>query len=94
MFDDPQVVAYKRDFGLLVPLKYRNLQLGSKATHLRLKIRLLAKDWRRDCEAAIIPDCLQAAGVVSNDRWIRIIEIDASAIDPDNPRAEIILEDL
>lgn len=94
MYCAPEVQRYKEQFGYFVPARYKNLNLGSKTQFLKLSIQILAKDWRRDCEAAIIPDCLQAAGVVSNDRWIRIIEIDASAIDPDNPRAEIILEDL
>lgn len=94
IYDDPQVQAYKRDFALMVPLKYRNLALGGATAHLRLRVTVYNDSWRRDCEAAIVADCLQMAGVVSNDRWIRIIEIDASAIDPDNPRAEIILTEL
>lgn len=94
MFDDPQVKAYKRDFPLHVPSKYRNLRLGGLRQLLALRVTLYHDSWRRDAEMAIIADCLQVAGVVSNDRWIRVIEIDARAIDRDNPRAEITLSEL
>lgn len=57
-------------------------------------MRVYHDSWRRDAEAAIICDCLQVAGVVSNDRWIRVIEIDAREISKDRPRAEIELTDL
>jgi Holliday junction resolvase RusA-like endonuclease len=89
MFDDSQVQRYKADFGLQVPPQYRNLALGTRLDPLEATIRLLHDSWRRDADAEIIFDCLQTAGVVSNDRWIRRKFIYAETIDPLNPRAEI-----
>jgi len=94
IYDDIQIVAYKRTFALLVPSRCRNLRLGGPRAHLKLSVRLYHDSWRRDADIAIVADCLQAAGVIANDRWIRVFEIDARAIDSDNPRAEIVIEEL
>jgi Holliday junction resolvase RusA-like endonuclease len=93
-FDNPQVKAYKRDFPALVPPQYRNLRLGGRSALLRLSVTLYHDSWRRDADIEIIKDCLQAAGVIQNDRWIRESHTYATEIDPDNPRCEITLEDL
>ncbi len=89
MFDDPQLVRYKADFGYQVPAKYRDLNLGSKDDPLECTVTLFHDSWRRDADAEIIFDCLQTAGVVANDRWIRRKFIYAERIDPENPRCEI-----
>jgi Holliday junction resolvase RusA-like endonuclease len=39
-------------------------------------------------------DSLQTAGVVSNDRWIRVKHVYATEVDPVNPRVEIMIEEL
>lgn len=91
MFDDPQVKAYKEQFGLFVPSKYRDLGLGSQGDPLQLTVLLVHDSWRRDADIEILPDCLQAAGVVKNDRWIRRKFIYAERIDAENPRVEITL---
>jgi hypothetical protein len=89
MYDDPEVVAYKRDFGFFVPPEYKTLKLGSKRRFVRVDVRIFAQDWRRDADAEILYDCLQVAGVLSNDRWARLKTISAVSIDPARPRAEI-----
>ncbi len=93
MFDDPQVVAYKRDFGLFVKDSDKR-NLGSKSVFLRVDVRLYPENWRRDAEAEIVFDCLQAYGVISNDRWIRLKVINATTLDPIHPRAEIDITEL
>ena len=93
MFDDPQVVAYKRDFGTFVSDKLR-IGMGSRKVFLRVDVRLYPESWRRDADAEILFDCLQACGVVSNDRWIRLKVINATTLDPIHPRAEIEITEL
>ncbi len=94
MYNDPQVMAYKRDFGLQVPPKYRDASLGSATRLLDVKIWLYHDSWRRDADAEIVFDCLQDAGVVSNDRWIRLKTINGLQIDKDRPRAHIVINEL
>ena len=94
MFDDAEVKAFKRDFPLLVPKEYRGLGMGSRKKLLALTVFLVHKDWRRDADIEIIPDCLQAAGVISNDRWIRVKHVYACVVDKKRPRAEITIDEL
>lgn len=89
--DDSQVTAYKASFGLQVPAQYRDMKLGSAADLLQCTVTLFHDSWRRDADIAIIPDCLQTAGVVSNDRWIRVFHVYGERIDSGNPRAEIVV---
>ena len=91
MFDDPQVKAYKAAFWLFVPPEYRRLELGTQDDPLQATVRLIHDSWRRDVDAEIVFDCLQDAGVVKNDRWIRRKIIYGETIDPANPRCEITL---
>ncbi len=93
MFDDPQVVAYKRDFGLFVKPSQQQ-KLGSARQFLRVDVRLYPENWRRDAEAEIVFDCLQACGVISNDRWIRLKTINATTLDPIHPRCEVDITEL
>ncbi len=94
MYDDPQVEAFKDQFYLFVPLVMRMAKLGSKKKHLRVDVKLFAADWRRDADVEILYDCLQACGVISNDRWIRMKFVDATKLDAINPRAEITIIEL
>lgn len=94
MFDDSQVRAFKRDFGFFVPTKYKTLGLGDKKHLLEITVDLFHKDWRRDADVAILLDCLQTAGVVSNDRWFRRIIVNALTVDAVNPRAEIEIKEI
>jgi len=86
-------LAYAADFERQVPATAR-LSLGGPDSHLRLSLRLYYPNWRFDADFASISDCLQRAGVISNDRWIRVISIDARELDKANPRAEILIEPL
>ncbi len=94
MYCDPQVMAYKRDFGLFIPAKDKLAKLGSKLRFLRVDVRLYPENWRRDADCEILYDCLQECGVISNDRWIRLKTINATTLDPINPRAEIDIMEL
>jgi Holliday junction resolvase RusA-like endonuclease len=90
-FDNPEVKAYKRDFFYGVSKEFRGKNLGSKSGLLGCIIRIYHRDWRRDADVEIIYDCLQTAGVVLNDRWIRNKLVLGDMLDADNPRAEITL---
>ncbi len=94
MFDDDEVKAFKRDFYLFVPAYMTSMNLGSKKILLRMDVKLYADSWRRDADIEILCDCLQACGVISNDRWIRMKFVDATKVDPIHPRAEIELQEL
>jgi Holliday junction resolvase RusA-like endonuclease len=93
-FDNAAVKAYKRDFAYLVPAEFRGRNLGSKDQLLGISIALYHADWRRDVDCEIILDCLQAAGVVSNDRWFRYKAFNGARVDPRHPRAEIQIWEL
>lgn len=90
-FDNAAVKVYKRDFHCLLPSKFRNMQLGSRESLLGIRVRIYHANWRRDVDGEIILDCLQTAGVVSNDRWFRIKEFHGCSVDGENPRAEIFI---
>ncbi len=94
MFDDPQVKRFKENFHLFIPREYWTLQMGSRKKHLRIDVKLFAADWRRDADAEILYDCLQASGVITNDRWVRMKFVDATKLDAINPRAEITIIEL
>jgi hypothetical protein len=90
-FDNDEVRAYKLDFFYKVAREFRNKNLGNKAGLLGCIIRIYHRDWRRDADVEIIYDCLQTAGVVLNDRWIRNKLVLGDLLDAENPRAEITL---
>ncbi len=94
MYNDRQVVQYKANFGAQVPAPHKQKPIGSKEELLRLTVTLFHDSWKRDVDIAIIPDCLQECGVITNDRWIRQFHIYGERIDESNPRAEIVLEHL
>jgi Holliday junction resolvase RusA-like endonuclease len=50
------------------------------------------KDWRRDLDIALLQDCLQAHGIIKNDR--QVIQIHAYRyIDKENPRTRFFLSE-
>jgi hypothetical protein len=90
-FDNDEVKVYKRDFFYKLAKEFHCKYLGNKAGLLGCIIRIYHRDWRRDADVEIIYDCLQTAGVVLNDRWIRNKLVLGDLLDADNPRAEITL---
>jgi Holliday junction resolvase RusA-like endonuclease len=90
VFKNPEVVAFERDFGMLVPSEYRNLALGSLTSPLGAKIEVYYPSRRSDLDCALLYDCLQTAGVIANDRYIRE-KWEIAHIDRANPRIEIEL---
>jgi len=58
---------------------------------VRFSCKVYYKDRRRDLDIALIQDCLQAHGIIKNDR--QVIEIHATRyIDKANPRTYFLLE--
>lgn len=84
---------YIDDFCLRVPFEYRNLGLGGRKALLRSIVTVFYSSWRSDVDLAIIYDCLQHAGIVTNDRWIRE-KHEYAEVDAKNPRVEIDIEEI
>ena len=88
-----EAVKYKEDFILAVPMECRNLRLGGPATPLRAIVTVFYSSWRSDLDCGLIYDALQAAGVIANDRFVREHH-EYAHVDPQNPRVEILIEEI
>ncbi len=82
---------FETDFLYQVPLHYRNLKLGGPTEPLRAVLTIFYPSFKQDVDPAIVFDCLQNAGVISNDRYVREMHV-YGEVDPKQPRVEIILE--
>lgn len=82
---------YARDFYWQVPVDYRDLQLGSLKSPLRLIVTVYYRTRRSDLDVGLLLDCLQLAGVIRNDRFV-IEQHLYAAVDRNNPRVELTLE--
>ena len=82
-----------QDAVLQVPSEYRNLALGSTETPLRANVSVFYRSARSDLDTSLLYDCLQLAGVISNDRYI-FEHHEWKHIDKLVPRIEVILEEL
>lgn len=89
---NPEFQKYASDFCNQVQPRCR-LKLGSMTKPLRVNITAFFPDWRGDLETKGIYDLLQVAGVISNDLYA-IEQHHYRAIDKDNPRLEILVEEL
>ena len=85
--------AYAGSFVLQVPAECKRLALGSEKTPLRAIVSVWYRSNRSDLDTALVYDCLQAAGVISNDRYV-LEHHEFKHIDRRNPRVEITLEEL
>lgn len=84
---------YMEDFILQVPLPYRSLRLGAVDKLLRATVTVWYTTMRPDLDTALVWDCLQAAGVISNDRYI-IERHEYREVDAAKPRVMIHLEEI
>lgn len=84
--------AFQRAFAAQVP-RTAMLSLGSLKKPLRVMVTVYYRDMRSDLDAALVYDCLQGSGVIRNDRYVRE-KIEVARIDKENPRVEIIVEEL
>lgn len=91
-FKNPAVVAYERDFSRQVRPEHKK-NLGSLTVPLRATVTVFYPSRRQDLDCALLYDCLQTAGVVSNDRWIRC-KTEYAMVDSANPRVEIFIREL
>ena len=87
----PKADQFEHDFALQVPPEYRNLRMGDKHQPLRTHVSVWYPSHRQDLDCAIVYDCLQTAGVISNDRYI-IEKHEYLHVDAKNPRVEIVVE--
>lgn len=81
---------YVADFLAQVPQGAKR-GLGSKETPLRAIATCWWPSWRNDLDCSLLWDCLQLAGVIANDRWIREMHLWAQ-VDAARPRVEVTIE--
>ncbi len=91
-FKNPEVVAFERDFAALVP-RDACIGLGSLEQPIRTTITVYYRSRRSDLDCALLYDCLQTAGVITNDRYI-IEKHESAKVDAKNPRVEICVEEI
>ena len=89
-FKHPKAKAFERDFALQVPPEAKR-GLGSPAEPIRAIVTVFYPSRRQDLDCALVYDCLQTAGVVTNDRYI-IEKHEFAEVDAANPRVEITVE--
>ena len=85
-----EALQYIKDFNLQVPSKYRDLEYGSLDDDLRLDIIVWYTSRRPDLSIELIKDCLEKAGVIKDDRYIREEHI-YGFVDKHDPRIAIKL---
>lgn len=83
-------VRYVGDFCLQVPPEAAN---GALTGPLRTHVSVWYRSERSDLDCALVYDCLQASGVIRNDRQI-IEKHEYRHVDKKNPRVEITIEEL
>lgn len=86
-----KALTWSHQAALQIPAEYRGLRLGSIQEPLYLNAKIYYKDWRSDVDESLLMDVLQSAGVIANDRYIRLKNIDGTAVDKDSPRVELVL---
>ena len=89
-----KALSYVESFVAQVPPEFKGLAWGSERALLRATCSVWYASWKPDVDVELVWDCLQLAGVVSNDRWIREKFIYGAHIDKENPRVEIRLEEI
>ncbi len=88
----PAAQAFCLAFGLQVPRSAKRA-LGSRTKPLVGYVTVYYQSMRSDVDVELVWDCLQKAGVVANDRYIREKHI-IGRIDKKNPRVEIQIEEM
>lgn len=82
--------TYVGHFILSVPGEYRDMVHGSLEEDLRLDIIVWYTSRRPDLSVELIKDCIEAAGVIKNDRYVREEHL-YGFVDKENPRTMIRL---
>ncbi len=82
--------TYVGHFVLSVPGEYRDMVHGSLEEDLRLDIIVWYTSRRPDLSIELIKDCIEAAGVIKNDRYVREEHL-YGFVDKENPRTTIRL---
>lgn len=89
-----KAVAYVESFIAQIPLELRQMAMGSDKTPLRATVSVWHGSHRADLDCNLVYDCLQAAGVIANDRWIIEHHEYKHVTDPKEARVEIEVEEL
>ena len=80
-----KALNYVEHFLLSVPPEYNILEHGSLDEDLRLDIIVWYTSRRPDLSIELITDCMQKAGIIKDDRYIREMHI-YGFVDKTNPR--------
>ncbi len=83
---------FERDFMAQVPRSALR-SIGSVERPLQSTVTVYYPDMRSDLDCAHVYDLLQKAGVVRNDRYIRV-KYEIARIDKANPRVEIEISEI
>jgi len=83
-----EALNYVEFFGYQVPAKYKNKRYGSLSENLRLDVIVWYRDRRPDLSIELIKDCLESAGIISNDRYVREEHL-YGFVDKKKPRSSI-----
>ncbi len=89
----PKARLFEETFALQVPADARNLMLGSSVSLLRANISVWYPSHLQDLDTAIVYDCLQRSGVISNDRYV-VEKHEWGHVDVKNPRVAITIEEI
>lgn len=81
---------YVDHFTTSVPKEYWTLEAGDLKDDLRLDIIVWYTSRRSDLSVELVKDCIEAAGVIKNDRYVREEHL-YGFVDKENPRTMIRL---
>jgi Holliday junction resolvase RusA-like endonuclease len=82
--------TYVKEFQAAVPEAYRDLNYGTLDEDLRLDIIIWYTSRRPDLSIELVKDCLEEAGIIKNDRYVREEHI-YGFVDKENPRVTLRL---
>lgn len=89
---NPEVTRFMSDFALQVPPQAKQ-GIGSLKQPLEAWIVVYYPTMKNDLDCAAVYDCLEHAGVVANDRYIRR-KHETALIDKERPRVEITISEM
>lgn len=81
---------YVDHFIASIPEEYQTLNAGTLDDDLRLDIIVWYINRRSDLSVELIKDCIEAAGIIKNDRYVREEHL-YGFVDKENPRTKIRL---
>ncbi len=85
-----EALTYVEAFQIMLPGEYRDRKYGSLDEDLRLDVIIWYTSRRPDLSIELVKDCLEKAGIIKNDRYIREEHI-YGFVDKETPRMTLRL---